>query len=81
MSEAAGGRAANLQIVALAEAIQQSMAGARRNNPKVEPSKVHKHSSSDLPELSERHCGPHWQAFRQELIMVLMSLTIAGENF
>ena len=80
MSEAAGQRAANSQIAALAEAIQQSMTGARRENSKVDPSKLHKHSSSDLPELSERQCRPHWRAFRQELIMVLMSLTIAGET-
>ena len=81
MADAAGARAANLQIAALADAIQQSMAGARRDNSKVEPSKLYKHSSSDLPDLSERHCRPHWRAFRQELIMVLMSLTIAGQNF
>ena len=56
------------------------MAGARRDNSKVEPSKLHKHPSSDLPELSERHCRPHWRAFRQKF-MVLMSLTIAGQNF
>ena len=59
MSEAAGARAANLQIAALAEAIQQSMAGAQRDNSKVGLSKLHKHTSNDLPELSERYCRLH----------------------